>query len=148
MNNHEGLRKTARGFAIFAGTAAAGYGAYRIARARHSSAKEFEKQLNAWLVEQFEALQRTLDLGFEDAEWLHNEIKTTVHFAARLMQKAEHLKPSLRDLLSIVAEKKFLKMKLCIHKKLDLKVDVQLDMLHEFYRELWTRLFPAMKPAE
>lgn len=139
------MARVARTAAIAAGAAASGYAAYRIIRAQRSPAKQLEHDMEQWLTDRVETLKKELNLGLEKADMLKSEVEKWVKSGLKTARKSFGAASTVRSLLRLATEKKFVAMKLHLHNELDLKADLEIEALHRFYGELWAKMFPDVQ---
>jgi hypothetical protein len=139
------LTRAARGAAIAAGAAATGYAAYRLLRPKRSPIKQLEHDVEEWLGGRMSTLKNELDLGVEKAEVLKEEVEKWIKSGLKTAKKSFGVASTVRDLLRLAAEKRFIAMKLHLHNELELKTDVEIEGLHKFYGELWAKMFPDVQ---
>ncbi|GEM_PF-6111908 len=144
LKDRKTLKKTVQSVAIATGALAAGYGAFRLIRGRRAD-RSYEERAKEWLKQRIENIQTVLDLSLEKAEEIHDEIEGTLHKTLKLLDRAECMKPNMREKLHIAVDKMLLKMKVNLHKNLELKTELQLEVLENFYNELRGWIFRVKK---
>ena len=148
-DNQVGKGTNARGMKIGIAVAGAIAGAYGIRWAfsrRSSGFRQYKNRLEEWLNIRMVSLSESLGATAEIAGRISDEVRSASKTMLCLTEKARKAKPEKRDMIEIVVDRRFLKMKAKIHKLLDLTEAAQAEALHGFYEELRGWLIPA--PAE
>lgn len=128
--------------------AAAVAGAYGIGRAiseRKSGFRQYKHRMEEWLDPRLQSLAETLGTTSETMRRISGEVGSAARLMLRVAEKAKRVSPKKRDTLEIVLDKRLVKMKMRIHKLLDLTEAVQAEALHSFYEELRGWLTPAVQ---
>ncbi|MDP4198603.1 MAG: hypothetical protein Q8922_00295 [Bacteroidota bacterium] len=132
----EQVRRAGIGLAMAAAGAAAAYGIGRIFLKRNSAARQYRHQLEEWLDRRLETLSQVLGTTAEIANQLRDEVRSAARAALSMAQKSRTIKPEKRNLIEIELDRRLLKMKMKIHKILDISEAAQTEALHRFYEEL------------
>lgn len=134
-------RRVRVGLAVAAGTAVA-YGAARLVK--HSRTRHDAHEMKAWLGARLGELSGALALTADASQKMTKEIRCASRMALKLETKSRNVKPEVGDLLRIVADKRLLKMKLRLHRMLDLSEASHANALRDFYEELHRWVFTGV----
>ena len=128
---------------MVAGAVAAGVVVSRFLFMKTSSFGKYKSRMEEWLTPRLATLMETLAVTPEKAEHITCEIRSATRACIWIGYGARKANPEKSDMLEIALEKRLLKMKMKIHKLIEITDAAQSAALHGFYEELRAWLIPV-----